>query len=258
LVNFQGDKLPINGVTGGVTNLKTNNDIGKLNVDVFALEIPITCLVGDKGPVIGVWTRTRSKSTGRQNQRMANPLVNELIIGLEDKDKWNKVTPKDDYLFKEYFNYPAFPEILSILFAARVGAESIAPTNFPRNDLNWVLQQGLPGLNYLSKKGILADMLRLNTSIPPVGYLQQSNLGVLGNDLAGFPNGRRPGDDVVDIVLRVAMGVLCHTAFNTHFGCTPESAPVGTVPFSDGANGDAKDVPASFPYLAVPIPGATL
>ena len=87
---------------------------------------------------------------------------------------------------------------------------------------------------------------------------QQSNLGVLGGDLAGFPNGRRPGDDVVDIVLSVAMGVLCHTPFSNHFGCTTANAPVGDVPFSDGADGDAKDTPSVFPYLAAPIPGARL
>jgi len=257
LVNYQGNKLPIIG-SGLLTNSKANNDIANYNVDALALEVPISCLVGDKGPVIGVWTRTRSKATGRQNQRMANPLVNELIIGLEDKDKWNKVTPKDDSLFKDYFNYPTFPELLDILFAAKAGAERIAPTNFPRNDLNFVLQQGLPGLNYLSKKGLLADMLRLNTSFAPKPYNLQNNLGVIGGDNAGFPNGRRPGDDIVDIVLRVAMGVLCNTAYDTYLGCSASDTPTGTTAFGDGALGNAFDYPPSFPYLANPVGGSTV
>jgi hypothetical protein len=256
LVNFQRDKLPIVGVDGGVTNSKLNNDVRRYNVDALVLEVPITCLIEDKGPVIGIWTRTRSKATGKQNQRMANPLVNELIIGLEDKDKWNKVTPKDDYLFKDYFNYPTLPEILNILFATRAGADRIAPTNFPRTDLNYVLQQGLPGVNLLTKNGALADMIRLNTTVAPKGYKVQNPLGVIGGDVAGFPNGRRPGDDVVDIVLRVAMGVLCKTAFNTYLGCTATDAPTGDVAFGDGCSGDASDYPSVFPFLGVPLPGA--
>jgi len=220
--------------------------------------VPIECIVGDHSDVIGVWTRTRSKSTGKQNQRLGNPLVNELVIGLEDKDKWNKVTPKDDDLFKEYFEYPAFAELLDILFATRAGADRIAPTNFPRNDLNWVLQQGLPGLNYLSKSNALCDMLRLNTSIAPTVPLSQKALGVIGGDLAGYPNGRRPGDDVVDITLRVVMGVLCRTAFGPYLKCNSTQTPTGNVPFGDGVIFSASDYPVKFPYLKVPLPGDVL
>jgi len=256
LVNYQGDMLPIVDGPGGVTNSKLHNDINRLSVDAFVLEVPISCLVGNKGPVIGVWTRTRSKATGKQNQRMGNPLVNELIIGLDDKDKWNKVTPKDDVLFKDYFNYPTFPEILNILFAARVGVDRIAPTNFPRNDLNYVLQQGLPGLNLLTKSGALCDMIRLNTSVPATPQMTQSPLGVIGGDSAGYPNGRRPGDDAVDITLRVAMGVLCTTPFNTYLQCAATDAPTGSVAFGDGASASAKDFPNVFPFLNAPLPGA--
>jgi hypothetical protein len=256
LINYQGDKLPIVGIAGGVTNGKLNNDINRLSVDAFVLEVPISCLVGDKGPVIGVWTRTRSKATGKQNQRMGNALVNELIIGLDDKDKWNKVTPKDDSLFKDYFNYPAFPELLNILFAARAGSSRIAPTNFPRNDLNFALQQGLPGINLLTKSGALCDMIRLNTSVPATPYLTQNPLGVIMGDLAGYPNGRRPGDDVVDITLRVAMGVLCTTPFGPYLSCSAADATTGTFPFGDGASGSARDFPNIFPFLNAPLPGA--
>jgi hypothetical protein len=98
-------------------------------------------------------------------------------------------------------------------------------------------------------------MLRLNTSIAPVPAAAQQRLGSLGGDLAGFPNGRRPGDDVVDIELRVAMGVLCH-AFPGAFGCGPSDAPSGTLPFTDGAYVDSTFADSAFPYLRTPIPGS--
>jgi hypothetical protein len=259
LVNYQSNSLPIIGV---LTDSRANNDIGRFNIDTFALEIPISCLVGPNPnqPTIGVWTRTRSKKTGKQNQRLGNPLVNELIIGIDDKDKWNKVTPVSDELFNDYFNYPSFPELLDILFAAAAGAPRIAPNNFPRRDLIVSLEQGLPGLNYLTAGyNVYADMLRLNTQIPPTARGAQSNLGALGGDLAGFPNGRRLGDDVVDIVLRVAMGALCTTPFGpAALNCTAADAPTGTLAFGDGATADSTDFLGAFPYMNLPLPGAIL
>ena len=104
-------------------------------------------------------------------------------------------------------------------------------------------------------------MLRLNTAIPATPADQQSAFGVAGDDLAGFPNGRRPGDDVVDIALRVVMGALCHdipvNGEPTNLGfCTPDQAPVGNVPFTDGAPIDASYVDTQFPYLKTPIAGS--
>ena len=102
---------------------------------------------------------------------------------------------------------------------------------------------------------VASEMLRLNTSTAPVAPAAQSRLGALGGDLAGFPNGRRPGDDVVDIELRVAMGVLCH-AFPGAFGCGPSDAPSGLLPFTDGAFVDASFFDPTFPYLKTPRPGS--
>ena len=104
-------------------------------------------------------------------------------------------------------------------------------------------------------------MLRLNTSIAAKSADMQSPFGVAGDDLAGFPNGRRPGDDVVDIALRVVMGRLCYpipvNGEDTDLGlCTPEDASVGNVPFTDGAPSDATMMDSSFPYLAMPLPGS--
>jgi hypothetical protein len=88
-----------------------------------------------------------------------------------------------------------------------------------------------------------------------VAAAAQNNLGALGGDNAGFPNGRRPGDDVVDIELRVAMGVLCH-AFPGAFGCGPADAPAGNLPFTDGTLQDASQFDSVFPYLRTPLPGS--
>ena len=99
-------------------------------------------------------------------------------------------------------------------------------------------------------------MLRLNTMTPVVGRPGQNRLGVLGGDVAGFPNGRRPGDDVVDIELRVAMGVLCTLNAPEAFGCKPADAPSGGIHFTDGAYLDALRFTAAFPYLVTPLPGS--
>ena len=109
-----------------------------------------------------------------------------------------------------------------------------------------------------------SEMMRLNTSIAPTAAGSQSTFGVAGGDLAGFPNGRRPGDDVVDIALRVVMGRLCYPlpigqgGAGVNLGiCSPSDAPAGNVPFTDGAPLNASDVQSVFPYLNTPIPGAT-
>ncbi len=104
-------------------------------------------------------------------------------------------------------------------------------------------------------------MLRLNTGIAATAQMQQSAFGVAGNDLAGFPNGRRPGDDVVDIALRVVMGRLCYpipvAGVDTDLGlCKPADANVGNVPFTDGAPLNASMMKNSFPYLADPLAGS--
>ena len=116
-----------------------------------------------------------------------------------------------------------------------------------------VFLTGVPGLN--QPAGVRpAEMLRLNTSIAAKPPAAQSPVGVLGGDRAGFPNGRRPGDDVVDISLRVVMGVVCH-AFPGTF-CSPADAPSGNLPFTDGTLQDVSQFDASFPYLRPPLPGS--
>jgi hypothetical protein len=106
---------------------------------------------------------------------------------------------------------------------------------------------------------VASEMLRLNLGVAPTPKATQSNLGVLGGDLAGFPNGRRPGDDVVDAALRVAMGVLCvATGANDALkvGCKASDAPIGGAPLVDGALQSAAQFADTFPYLNTPLPGS--
>ena len=111
----------------------------------------------------------------------------------------------------------------------------------------------LTGLDGVNANGSTAEMLRLNTSIPPVDSARQDNLGVIVGDNAGFPNGRRPGDDVVDIALRVLMGRLCHLGLEL---CDPADAPAGTLDFTDQTIQNAGQFDDAFPYLKMPLPGS--
>jgi hypothetical protein len=138
-----------------------------------------------------------------QVSRLGMPLVNELIIGLPDKDRFNASAPSDDAQFADYVTNPSLPVLLQTLFGS---AGVVAPNVYPRTDLEAAFLTGIKGLNQ-PKMVTPAEETRLNTSTPVTPIASQNDLGVLGGDLSGFPNGRRP-IDVVDIELRVAMGVL--------------------------------------------------
>jgi hypothetical protein len=176
------------------------------------------------------------------------PLVNEVVIGLKDKDKFNHSKPANDAQFASYVTNPTLPALVEVLFGS-AGAK--APTNFPRNDLVTAFLTGVKGLNQPANVKA-SEMLRLNTSIPAVPMGSQKRLGVIDGDNAGFPNGRRPGDDVVDIALRVVMGKLC----TLNLGCAPADAPAGAIRFTDGAYLDDSFFTAGFPYLKTPIAGS--
>lgn len=219
------------------------NTIADKNVTTIALELPIACLTNGSEPVIGAWTTAYlpdDRGHMAPVSRLSAPLVNEVVIGLPDKDKFNASMPVDDGQFAKYVTNPSLPILIQALFP---GVQ--APTLYPRTDLVAAFLTGLDGLN--QPAGVRpAEMMRLNTQIAPKGADQQDDLGALGGDTAGFPNGRRPGDDVVDIELRVAMGALL----------PPEDAPSGSLPYTDGAPVQATDFRASFPYLNTPIAGS--
>jgi hypothetical protein len=269
----------------GVEQSPENDELANKNITTLALEVHSSCVTGAGNGVIGAWTTaitkqvqvlSRSSNTNVnaakggayvQVSRLGMPLVNEVVIGLPDKDRFNRSKPTEDGRFLNYVTNPTLPVILDSLFRGPVNSvlpapvASLAPANLPRQDLVTTFLTGFPGVNQLAKV-TPSEMLRLNTKIPAKPLAQQNALGVLGDDLAGFPNGRRPGDDVTDIELRVAMGRLCHPLMiggaSTDLGlCRPADAPVGTVPFTDGAPTNAADFDAVFPYLRTPYAGST-
>jgi hypothetical protein len=240
------------------------NDLTGKNITSIALEVPIQCLVPWGDPVIGAYTTADlgQEHGYKQVSRLGMPLVNEVVIGLPDKDKFNESRPSDDAQFLTYVTNPSLPVLLNALFqnAAKVPAT-------PRDDLVAAFLTGVKGLNQ-PVHVTPAEMLRLNTSIAPTAPAKQNDLGVLGGDLAGFPNGRRPYDDVVDITLRVAEGALCGAIGN----CGSETKdPNAAAPYTDGVRAAGPDAAnlhvsgqiypedtylAEFPYLYSPIPGS--
>ncbi|MCB1680169.1 MAG: DUF4331 domain-containing protein [Halioglobus sp.] len=292
LVNFvpiDGDSAPGagdgGGFPGGVTQDPARNVLAYSNVTSLALEVHRDCLTGD-GPVIGAWTTASLPQANELNRqptlsrpevgggpyvqvsRLSAPLVNELVIGYDRKDTFNASEPQDDGQFLSFVTNPVLPVILSSLFLEPVNAtlgtslNDLAPTNYPRDDLVAAFLTGFADLNQFAS-GAAGEMLRLNTDIAPTPRAQQQPLGVAAGDLAGFPNGRRPGDDVVDIALRVVMGALCYDlpigsgGAPVNLGlCSADDAPVGDVAFTDGAPLSARDLDNRFPYLLSPYPGS--
>ena len=270
------------------------NIVGNKNITSLALEVPIQCVTGNGNGVIGGWTTASVRQLRNVNRfvtrksekfgpslefgpwaqvsRLGMPLVNEVVIGLGDKDRFNASEPEDDGQFLEYVQYPSLPFLVNALFIAdarnalglnETQLPTIAPTNLPRQDLVTAFLTGFPGVNQLAKV-TPSEMLRLNTGINPTPMGLQRNFGVVVGDLAGFPNGRRPGDDVLDISLRVAMGALCHPVDLDGDGnptdalgiCNPADANAGNLPLVDGAAVNAGDFMNAFPYLAAPVAGS--
>ncbi len=246
-----------------------------VNITSLELEVPTACLTAGGSTIIGGWT-TASTRQGRlianppksghgtasvnggawaQVSRLGMPLVNEVVIGLKDKDKFNASQPRGDAQFLDYVTNPTLPALIQTLFPS-----APAPTNFPRTDLVAAFLTGIEGVNKPANV-VPSEMLRLNTAIAPTPIATQKTLGVADGDNAGFPNGRRPGDDIVDIELRVAMGALCFLTTDADalkVGCKPSDAPAGSAAITDGAaQTPASGFQPAFPYLNTPIPGAT-
>ena len=259
------------------------NSLAGYNVTSLALEVPASCLTSGGDPVIGGWTTASlrqaavlnpapqsSKSVasvgpvanatgpavqgGAWNQvsRLGMPLVNELVIGLPDKDRFNASEPKNDAQFADYVTNPSLPVLLQVLFGS---AGVKAPNVYPRTDLEAAFLTGLAGLNQ-PVKASAAEELRLNTSTAVTPLATQNDLGVLGGDLSGFPNGRRPIDDVVDIELRVAMGVLLSPFDGSAADPDPASDASRQLHYTDGAEPNPANYLAAFPYLNTALAGS--
>lgn len=213
------------------------------NVHTIALEVPASLLTKDKKsveettqPVLGAYAATSRMTTrvlrgeGDQDhrgnwvqvQRLANPLVNEAIIGTADKDKWNALDPSREKRFVEYYTNPRLVTALEAVFGA--DAEPIF-------DLRDVLLTYTPG-NYQK----LSELLRLNISVAPVPLASQNPLTALAGDTAGWPNGRRPIDDVTDVAIRVIGG--------TNYATAGDAVDTNDLP-----------LPEAFPFLSTPWNG---
>jgi hypothetical protein len=259
------------------------NSLAGFNVTSLALEIPATCLTAGTDPVIGGWTTASlrqasvlnpqpqsNKSTasvgpvttptgpsvegGAWNQvsRLGMPLVNELVIGLPDKDRFNASVPASDAQFADYVTNPSLPVLLQALFGS---AGVLAPNVYPRTDLEAVFLTGVSGLNQ-PQKATAAEELRLNTSTAVTALAAQNDLGVLGGDTSGFPNGRRPIDDVVTITLRVAMGILLSPFDGSASDPDPASDASRQLHYTDGVEPSPANYLSAFPYLNTALAGS--
>jgi len=210
-----------------------NDTLRGYNVNTTAIRVPVSELGGAKN-TIGVWSRTwKQGSDGqyRQVSRLGSPLVNEVVIPLKDKDKFNASKPSDDAQFLKYVTNPVLPKVVEKVYGVKAPKE-------PRNDLVQVFLTGVPGINQPANV-TPSEMIRLN--LTPFPDQQPSTLGVIGGDKNGYPNGRRLSDDTVDISLQVVEGEL-----------------VGS-PNDLGDKVDANDVAfeQKFPYIGLPTTGTT-
>ncbi len=257
------------------------NGLQGFNVHTIALQVPISDLSrngdipkdpGKASAVIGVWaTASRRKSRmwdskkncyvshgpWEQVSRLGNPLFNEVLVPMAEKDKWNRLEPKADSAFAKYVNKPELQGLLPVLYPGVF--PKLAAYTKPRADLNAILLTGIPSgivggfQNYTG--AVESDMLRLNLAIPPSS--NPNPLGVVGGDLAGFPNGRRLEDDVVTIELRAIAGVTIPLVDPSY---TPDGAASAIKDGTSDTNAAHLKV---FPYLGLPgggyqtVPGTT-
>jgi hypothetical protein len=231
--------------------------VARYNTHSIALQVPIRHLVSGQQTTIGVYAsasrravRVLRRDGSRddfgeyvQVSRLGEPLINEAVIPLGQKDEWNRSDPEDDARFEGFYTSPEVSRLENLLYGSALAP--VAESN--RSDLVAILLTGVPGLNFTGSRR--ADLLRLNTSIAPAS--SPNRLGVLAGDLAGFPNGRRLGDDVIDIELRAfAQG---YGPFLNGLLGLPNKSPNNLL--GDGV--DANDVPflTTFPYVATPHQG---
>ena len=239
-----------------------NDTLSGFNISTIAIEVPITTITGDVNSVIGAYVSTERQKVridrsqqnrpavnagpGVQLSRMGNPLVNELIIGTNRKDEWNSVDPSDEARFLDFY----LNSRLALAMNVRFG------TNFPttnRTDLvNALLKYPSQPQSGTCGRDDCAELLRLNLGVAPKmpGTAGYSRLGPLGGDNAGWPNGRRPNDDVTDVALRVVAGFLLNPAGTPRLG-DGVNFNIG----APGANVTANGIYTVFPYLPTPHDG---
>lgn len=239
------------------------------NVQSIALQVPKSEVVSGTDPVIGVWATasrqaSRTLNTGApstfsgewvQVSRLGNPLVNEVVIPLKLKDAFNGLQPAQDAAALTGAQAPPLstegdiPLVQDPIIAGLVEKlYGIDTPPAPRDDLVAIFLTGIPDVNQPANVQP-ADLLRLNTDVQPTAFADQDRLGLLAGQADGFPNGRRVGDDVIDIALRAVAGA---TPFTPDFNVAPNNQ------LTDGANANDRPYLQSFPYLAIPHQGYDL
>ena len=234
------------------------DDLAGYNTHSIVLQVPEARVTRDgravsaadsSNAVVGVWSSTERRrlqvtnaSSGRgagrwvQVSRLGNPLVNEVVIPLGKKDQFNRTQPQNDArLYGQYVVEPELAKLMNALF-------DLGVKETDRTDIVTALLTGVPGLTQISGSPAAADTLKINLGVAPVAA--ENRFGVIAGDTAGFPNGRRLGDDVVDIELRVIGGFLL-----------PEDQGGKKLPLGDGVDMNDKPFLSSFPYVAPPTPG---
>jgi hypothetical protein len=237
------------------------DDLAGYNVNSIVMQVPDRQVTRDGKPVsgpnasnavLGVWSSTErrrfqvtndisgkhSRGGWVQVSRLGNPLINEVVIPLGQKDRFNRTKPQNDAAnYGKYVVKPELAHLMNVLF--NLGVKETG-----RTDIVTALLTGVPGLTQISKKPAAADTLKINLGVPPTSADKESRFGVLAGDNAGFPNGRRLGDDVVDIELRVIGGFLL-----------PPDQGGKKLPLGDGVDQNDKPFLNTFPYVAPPTAG---
>ncbi|GGM01735.1 hypothetical protein GCM10010129_51510 [Streptomyces fumigatiscleroticus] len=219
---------------GGNLSEVGNDTLKGYNVNSVALQVPTDMITESADqPVVGIWSTTQRKNAHghwTQVSRLGNPLVNEVVNPLKDKDRFNADSPWNDGQFLKNVTEPELPELVESIYKIKAPAE-------PRDDLVDVFLKGVKGLNQPPHVRP-AEELRLNTSVKPAA--DPKRLGVLDGDNAGFPNGRRLTDDVLDAALQVVEGELVGSKND----------------LGDAVDENDKEFGTSFPYLAAPTEGS--
>ncbi len=222
---------------GGDFSESGDDTLAGFNVNSVALQVPRRALANnrdaDRFPIIGTWSTTDRRGVDgryRQVSRLGMPLVNEVVIPLKDKNRFNASAPRNDGQFLDYVTKPELPKLIEAVYGVPAPAE-------PRNGLVSVFLTGVDGIN-MPKNVTPSEQLRLNMSTPVSE--NPNSLGVIGGDTQGFPNGRRLADDVIDIALQVVEGELVGQPND----------------LADGVAANDVEFGDTFPYLALPASGS--
>ena len=263
---FQNLHLIPTGAAPGV------DPLSKLNIHTIAIKVPINLLTRDGSTpsdpmsakaVLGIWggasrrkVQVRDRANVRQSgpwvqvSRLGNPLFNEVIVPIGDKDRWNALDPIDDRQFEEYVNQPELAKLLPVLYPGVF--PNLAAYTKDRADLHAILLTGIPAgvvpgfQNFTGPRP--ADMLRLNVAVPPT-VNNPNPVGLVAGDPAGFPNGRRVFDDIVAIELKAVAGATIPLVDPTY---TPDAA---AALLKDGTAPGPARYQATFPYVGSPHDG---